>query len=189
LNRSRRGDDAAGLRAWSGSLERSGWHDYYVMGIAGRAFGKRFPLTYEGRWGPAVDDRTMIRLPEPRIDIAWHDMPAPRLADDDRKKRGEPGQPGSAVITKTRPQTKRPSMYRVLLLNDDYTPMEFVVHVLERFFNKDRESATRIMLHVHQNGIGECGIFTYEVAETKVTQVMDFARKHQHPLQCVMEKK
>jgi ATP-dependent Clp protease adaptor protein ClpS len=114
--------------------------------------------------------------------------PAPRLADDDRKRRGE-NQPGSAVITKTRPQTKRPNMYRVLLLNDDYTPMEFVVHVLERFFNKDRETATRIMLHVHQNGIGECGIFTYEVAETKVTQVMDFARKHQHPLQCVMEKK
>ena len=67
--------------------------------------------------------------------------------------------------------------------------MEFVVHVLERCFNKDRESATRIMLHVHHHGIGECGVFTYEVAETKVTQVMDFARKHQHPLQCVMEKK
>ena len=115
----------------------------------------------------------------------------PRLADDDRKRRsGEPGAPpGTAIITKTRPQTKRPSLYRVLLLNDDYTPMEFVVHVLERFFNKQREDATRIMLHVHQNGVGECGIFTYEVAETKVTQVMDFARKHQHPLQCVMEKK
>jgi ATP-dependent Clp protease adaptor protein ClpS len=117
----------------------------------------------------------------------------PRLGDDDRKRKGDPGAPpggpGSAVITKTKPATKRPNMYRVLLLNDDYTPMEFVVHVLERFFNKDRESATRIMLHVHQHGIGECGIFTYEVAETKVTQVMDFARKHQHPLQCVMEKK
>ena len=85
--------------------------------------------------------------------------------------------------------TKKPSLYRVLILNDDYTPMEFVVHVLERFFNKDREAATRIMLHVHHHGIGECGVFTYEVAETKVTQVMDFARKHQHPLQCVMEKK
>jgi ATP-dependent Clp protease adaptor protein ClpS len=112
----------------------------------------------------------------------------PRLGDDDRKRRGD-GSPGSAVITKTKPVTKRPNMYRVLLLNDDYTPMEFVVHVLERFFNKDRETATRIMLHVHQHGIGECGVFTYEVAETKVTQVMDFARKHQHPLQCVMEKK
>ena len=97
--------------------------------------------------------------------------------------------PGTALLTKTRPRTKRPSMYRVLLLNDDYTPMEFVIHVLERFFNKDREEATRIMLHVHRNGVGECGVFTYEVAETKVTQVMDFARKHQHPLQCVMEKK
>jgi ATP-dependent Clp protease adaptor protein ClpS len=111
--------------------------------------------------------------------------------NDDRKRRGEPGSPGpgSAVITKTKPQTKRPNMYRVLLLNDDYTPMEFVVHVLEKFFNKDRESATRIMLHVHQHGVGECGVYTYEVAETKVTQVMDFARKNQHPLQCVMEKK
>ncbi len=98
------------------------------------------------------------------------------------------GRSNTAIITKTKPRTKRPNLYRVLLLNDDYTPMEFVVHVLERFFNKDREDATRIMLHVHQNGVGECGVFTYEVAETKVTQVMDFARKHQHPLQCVMEK-
>src|ERR1700730_1362691 len=113
----------------------------------------------------------------------------PHMADDERKRRGEPGTPGTAVVTKTRPQTKRPSMYRVLILNDDYTPMEFVVHVLERFFSKDHEEATRIMLHVHHHGIGECGIYTYEVAETKVTQVMDFARKHQHPLQCVMEKK
>jgi ATP-dependent Clp protease adaptor protein ClpS len=113
----------------------------------------------------------------------------PRAADDDRNKRNDPGGPGTAVITKTKTQVKKPSFYRVLLLNDDYTPMEFVVHVLERFFNKDREAATRIMLHVHHHGIGECGVYTYEVAETKVTQVMDFARKHQHPLQCVMEKK
>ena len=116
----------------------------------------------------------------------------PRAAGDDDKRRtdkGGTGAPGTAVITKTKPQTKRPNLYRVLLLNDDYTPMEFVVLVLERFFNKDREAATRIMLHVHHHGIGECGIFTYEIAETKVTQVMDFARKHQHPLQCVMEKK
>ena len=110
-------------------------------------------------------------------------------AGDDRTKRSDPGGPGTAVITKTKPQVKKPSLYRVLLLNDDYTPMEFVVLVLERFFNKDHEAATRIMLHVHHHGIGECGIYTYEVAETKVTQVMDFARKHQHPLQCVMEKK
>ena len=102
---------------------------------------------------------------------------------------GDNGRSGTAIITKTKPRTKRPNVYRVLLLNDDYTPMEFVVLVLERFFNKSREDATQIMLHVHQNGVGECGVFTYEVAETKVTQVMDFARKHQHPLQCVMEKK
>ena len=112
---------------------------------------------------------------------------APRLGDEDNHKRR--GAPGTAVITKTKTKTKRPSLYRVLLLNDDYTPMEFVVLVLERFFNKDREAATRIMLHVHHHGIGECGIYTYEVAETKVTQVMDYARKYQHPLQCVMEKK
>ncbi|WP_018390646.1 ATP-dependent Clp protease adapter ClpS [Ancylobacter sp. FA202] len=110
------------------------------------------------------------------------------MADDERRRRGD-NAPGTAVITRTKPQAKRPNLYRVLLVNDDYTPMEFVVHVLEHFFSKNREEATQIMLHVHQHGVGECGIFTYEVAETKVTQVMDFARKHQHPLQCVMEKK
>lgn len=99
-----------------------------------------------------------------------------------------PEAPGAAVLTKTRTRVRRPNMYRVLLLNDDYTPMEFVILVLESFFNKNKEDATRIMLHVHQTGVGECGVFTYEVAETKVTQVMDFSRKHQHPLQCVMEK-
>ncbi|WP_144293055.1 ATP-dependent Clp protease adapter ClpS [Rhodoligotrophos appendicifer] len=98
----------------------------------------------------------------------------------------EDGQSG--VVTRTRTRTKKPSMYKVLLLNDDYTPMEFVVHVLERFFSKGREDATRIMLHVHQKGVGICGVYTYEVAETKVTQVMEFARQHQHPLQCTMEK-
>jgi ATP-dependent Clp protease adaptor protein ClpS len=112
----------------------------------------------------------------------------PRAAGEDERRRGGEG-PGTGVVTKTKPKTQKPSLYRVLILNDDYTPMEFVVHVLERFFNKDRESATRIMLHVHHHGVGECGVYTYEVAETKVTQVMDFARKHQHPLQCVMEKK
>ena len=96
---------------------------------------------------------------------------------------------GAGVITRTRTQTKKPSMYRVLLLNDDYTPMEFVISVLRRYFNKTSDEATNIMLHVHHHGVGECGVFTYEVAETKVTQVMDFARKHQHPLQCIMEKK
>jgi ATP-dependent Clp protease adaptor protein ClpS len=98
------------------------------------------------------------------------------------------GGSGTAVITRTKTRTKKPSLYRVLLLNDDYTPMEFVIHVLERFFKKTRDEATQIMLHVHHNGVGECGVFTYEVAETKVTNVMDFARKHSHPLQCVMEK-
>jgi len=96
---------------------------------------------------------------------------------------------GAAVITRTRVQTKRPSMYRVLLLNDDYTPMEFVIAILQAFFNKNPEEATQIMLHVHNNGVGECGVYTYEIAETKVAQVMDHARKNQHPLQCIMEKK
>jgi ATP-dependent Clp protease adaptor protein ClpS len=99
------------------------------------------------------------------------------------------GDAETVVVTRTKTVTKRPNLYRVLLLNDDYTPMEFVIHVVESFFQKNREEATRIMLHVHHHGVGECGIYTYEVAETKVTQVMDFARRHQHPLQCVMEKK
>ncbi len=112
-----------------------------------------------------------------------------RLAGrDENGDDGQDGGPGTGVVTRTRQKTKKPSMYKVLLLNDDYTPMEFVVHVLERFFGKGREEATRIMLHVHQKGVGVCGVYTYEVAETKVTQVMDFARQHQHPLQCTMEK-
>jgi ATP-dependent Clp protease adaptor protein ClpS len=114
---------------------------------------------------------------------------APRMANNDENRSGGTNGPSTSVITKVKPKTKRPNLYRVLILNDDYTPMEFVVHVLEKFFNKDAEAATKIMLHVHHHGIGECGVFTYEIAETKVTQVMDFARKHQHPLQCVMEKK
>jgi ATP-dependent Clp protease adaptor protein ClpS len=92
------------------------------------------------------------------------------------------------TVTKTEPKTKRPSLYKVLLLNDDYTPMDFVVYVLERFFNKQSEEANRIMMHVHQKGVGICGVYTYEVAETKVAQVTNFARQHQHPLQCTMEK-
>ena len=116
---------------------------------------------------------------------------APRLASRPRTPStptdGDRTGTGTAVLTRTR--TRKPNLYRVLILNDDYTPMEFVVHVLERFFNKDRAEATRIMMHVHQNGVGECGVFTYEVAETKVTLVMDLARKHMHPLHCVMEKK
>ncbi|MBL8672207.1 MAG: ATP-dependent Clp protease adapter ClpS [Alphaproteobacteria bacterium] len=94
----------------------------------------------------------------------------------------------TGVVVKAKPKTKKPSMYKVLMLNDDYTPMEFVVHVLEKFFSKNREEATRIMLHVHRKGVGVCGVYTYEVAETKVAQVIDFARQHQHPLQCTLER-
>lgn len=97
-------------------------------------------------------------------------------------------EPQIGIATKTRARPKKPSQYKVLLLNDDYTPMEFVVMVLKRFFRMDLEEATRVMLHVHQRGVGVCGIFPYEVAETKVNQVMDFARANQHPLQCTLEK-
>ena len=96
--------------------------------------------------------------------------------------------PSGDVTTKTRTKTQRPSLYKVLLLNDDYTPMEFVVLILQRFFGKSAEDATRIMLHVHQKGVGVCGVYTYEIAETKVAQVIEFARQHQHLLQCTMEK-
>lgn len=106
------------------------------------------------------------------------------------KKGGNQGLPdsGTGVLTRTKQTTQKPPLYKVIILNDDYTPMEFVVYILQRFFNKSIEEATQIMLHVHQNGLGICGVFTYEVAETKVTQVMDLAREHQHPLQCTMEK-
>lgn len=133
----------------------------------------------------------MLRGSAKRPNTAWTtgSRRPERAGDGDTGGVGNGSGPGTSVITKVKPKTKRPNLYRVLILNDDYTPMEFVVHVIERFFNKDVEAATTIMLHVHQHGIGECGVFTYEVAETKVTQVMDFARKNQHPLQCVMEKK
>jgi ATP-dependent Clp protease adaptor protein ClpS len=111
-----------------------------------------------------------------------------RLEMSGIEKRGGDENPNTGVVVKAKPKTKKPSMYKVLMLNDDYTPMEFVVHILERFFSKTRDEATRIMLHVHRRGVGICGVFTYEVAETKVTQVMDFARQHQHPLQCTLEK-
>ncbi len=106
--------------------------------------------------------------------------------DGGNDRDGSKGDTGT--ITRTKPKTKKPNLYRVLLLNDDYTPMEFVVLILQDVFNKTREDAMRIMLHVHQKGVGECGIYPFEVAETKVTRVMDTARKNQHPLQCVMEK-
>lgn len=93
-----------------------------------------------------------------------------------------------SVITKSKPKTKKPSMYKVLMLNDDYTPMDFVVHVLQKFFRMPESEAMRVMLQVHQQGIGVCGVFTFEVAETKVHQVVEYARKHEHPLQCTLEK-
>ncbi len=110
-----------------------------------------------------------------------------RWNENDENLDGDDGRE-AGVATKTRTRTKKPSLYRVLLLNDDYTPMEFVVYVLERFFKKSREEATRVMLHVHQHGVGLCGVYTFEVAETKVAQVMDLARRNEHPLQCTMEK-
>ena len=122
--------------------------------------------------------------------VAMRLVPVPAFAgpkqDDPDKGDGKSGTE-TGTITKTRPKTKRPNLYRVLLLNDDYTPMEFVVLVLQDIFNKTREEAMRIMLHVHNKGVGECGVYPFEVAETKVTRVMDTARKNQHPLQSVME--
>ncbi len=132
------------------------------------------------RWGELFSDTDLAdpaRLPTYRI---------LKMSDNDKRK-GSDG-PSIGVVVKPRPKTRKPTMYKVLMLNDDYTPMEFVVHVLERFFQKSREQATQIMLHVHRRGVGVCGVYTYEVAETKVTQVMDLARQNQHPLQCTIEK-
>jgi ATP-dependent Clp protease adaptor protein ClpS len=106
-------------------------------------------------------------------------MPAP----NHKRPEGE-----SSVIAKTRQKTQRPPLYKVLLLNDDYTPMEFVVHVLERFFGITHHHAVEIMLTVHRKGLAVVGVFSFEIAETKVTQVMDYARRNQHPLQCTMER-
>src|SRR5690349_7891674 len=111
-----------------------------------------------------------------------------RSAEDDDGTGVTDGEGQVGIATKTRAKSKKPSQYKVLMLNDDYTPMEFVVMVLKRFFRMDLEQATRVMLHVHQRGVGVCGVYPYEVAETKVTQVMDFARQNQHPLQCTLEK-
>jgi ATP-dependent Clp protease adaptor protein ClpS len=91
------------------------------------------------------------------------------------------------VVREAKPKLKKPDLYKVILLNDDYTPMEFVVVILEKFFRKNREEATRIMLHVHQRGVGVCGVYTREIAETKVRQVMECAHDNKHPLQCTME--
>ncbi len=113
---------------------------------------------------------------------------APRMNEDDGHENQGEDHNQTGLLIKTRPKTKKPSMYKVLLLNDDYTPMEFVVHILEKFFNKSRQEATDIMLHVHRRGVGLCGVYTYEIAETKVTQVMDFARANEQPLQCTLER-
>ena len=101
---------------------------------------------------------------------------------------GDDETPSVGVATRTRPKTKKPDMFKVLLLNDDYTPMDFVIQVLQDVFHRDRDMAMRIMLHVHQKGVGVCGVYSYEVAETKVSQVVESARKNQHPLQCTMER-
>ena len=149
------------------------------------------------RLRPSSDDggrrryRRQCPLPSPRRNAifcaihdrsthpAWPSASAATTTDDGT---------GVGVATRTRTKTKQPTPYRVLMLNDDYTPMEFVVLCLQRFFKMDMEEATRVMLHVHQSGVGVCGVFSYEVAETKVSQVMDFARQNQHPLQCTLEK-
>ena len=113
------------------------------------------------------------------------------MSDQDKRPNGgnPPGDttPNTGVVVKTRPRTKKPAMYKVLMLNDDYTPMEFVVHVLERFFQKNREEATRIMLHVHRRGVGVCGVYTYEVAETKAEQVGSLAKDAGFPLRATLE--
>jgi ATP-dependent Clp protease adaptor protein ClpS len=121
--------------------------------------------------------------------VALRLAPVPAHAGPDADD-GDGGKGGTetGTITRTRQKLKRPNLYRVLLLNDDYTPMEFVILVLQDVFNKSRAEAEQIMWHVHQKGVGECGVYPFEVAETKVTRVMDSARKNQHPLQCVMEK-
>ncbi len=115
--------------------------------------------------------------------------PTPAFAAQDPDKGGDgAGQNQVGVATKTRAKPKKPDQFKVLMLNDDYTPMEFVVICLKRFFSMDMDQATRVMLHVHQKGVGVCGVFPYEIAETKVNQVMDFAMQNQHPLQCTLEK-
>jgi ATP-dependent Clp protease adaptor protein ClpS len=146
---------------------------------------------------PAFEDQAFDHGGQGGEGWAPHTQEDPRAQDPGGQDPGGPGQGGgqggndgasTGVVVKPRPRTRKPAMYKVLMLNDDYTPMEFVVHVLERFFQKNREEATQIMLHVHRRGVGVCGVFTYEVAETKVTQVMDLARQNQHPLQCTIEK-
>ena len=133
---------------------------------------------------PSISDDFACKLGLVESVLAGPQLAGPGRGDGD----GDDGTTGTGTVTKTRVQTKKPALYKVLMLNDDYTPMEFVVLTLQRFFKMTIEDATRVMLAVHQRGVGVCGIFTYEVAETKVSQVIDFAREHQHPLQCTLEK-
>jgi ATP-dependent Clp protease adaptor protein ClpS len=135
-------------------------------------------------WGDPEERCAGVRSRLPRTHAAWR-MSKKQEGDDDT---GGGGSTGTEVVTKPRAKTQKPRLYKVLLLNDDYTPMDFVVYVLEQFFNKSRSEATSIMLQVHRRGVGVCGVYTYEVAETKVSQVMSFARQNEHPLQCTMEK-
>jgi ATP-dependent Clp protease adaptor protein ClpS len=128
------------------------------------------------------------RLGGPREPPGGPPQQPPSRRDDGRGNDDDKDGGRTGALTLTRTRTKKPSMYKVLMLNDDYTPMEFVVDVLQHIFQKNREEATEIMLHVHQKGVGVCGVYTYEVAETKVTQTVDYARKNQHPLQCTLEK-
>ncbi len=138
------------------------------------------------RRNPECNAPTM-RFPFTKTDLAVRGSRANGMADDDRKRRNEQGGPGTAVITKTKPQTKRPNMYQVVMLNDDYTPMEFVVMVLQEYFKRDLETATQIMLKIHHEGRGVCGVYTKDVAATKVELVLAAARRGGHPLQCIME--
>jgi ATP-dependent Clp protease adaptor protein ClpS len=125
----------------------------------------------------------MMNSPNPtRRSVAVPQLPF-QMSEKPGGANGDPG-----LLTKTKPKTQRPPMYKVMLLNDDYTPMEFVVHILERFFGLTHGQAFEIMLTVHKKGLAVVGVFSFEVAETKVAQVMDFTRRHQHPLQCTMEK-
>ena len=125
----------------------------------------------------------------PYFRFTMFDFTPTTMANDPDRVGGDDNDGTSVgIATRTRTKTKQPTPYRVLMLNDDYTPMEFVVLCLQRFFRMDMEAATRVMLHVHQKGVGVCGTFSYEVAETKVSQVMDFAKQNQHPLQCTLEK-
>ena len=142
---------------------------------------------------PVCGYRLGTGAPPCRAPFKWHIWGMRMIGDNDRilavgDQRDADEGTGLGVATRTRTRTKTPSPYKVLMLNDDYTPMEFVVLVLQRFFRMDMEDATRVMLQVHQRGVGVCGVFSYEVAETKVAQVIDFARQNQHPLQCTLEK-